>query len=115
MENFESNIKKWVDIDNKYREVSERLKELRSQRSDVYEEINTFVEDQNLQSAIIQISNGRLKFQTTKVSQPLTLKFVKSCLEDIIPNEEQVSQIIQHIKDSREFKYNKDIKRFYNE
>ena len=36
------------------------------------------------------------------------------CLSEIIKNEEQVTTIMNHIKESREIKYIPDIKRTYN-
>ena len=111
---FEDNIKQWVTIDNQIKQLNEQAKALRQQRSNLTESINTYVETTDLKHATVQISDGKLKFQSVKVTQPLTLKYVSECLLDCIGNEEQVKIIMKHIKTNRDSKYVEDIKRFYN-
>ena len=55
-----------------------------------------------------------LKFQNTRVTAPLTFKFLEECLNECINGEEQVKQIIKYIKSKRDVKYVSDIKRSYN-
>lgn len=111
---FEEDIKKWVTVDNQIKKLNEEAKTLREQRSNLTLSINTYVESNDLKHATVQISDGRLKFQSVKVTQPLTLKYVKECLNDCIGNEEQVSTIMSHIKSNRESKYVDEVKRFYS-
>lgn len=111
---FEEDIKKWVTVDNQIKKLNEEAKTLREQRSNLTLSINTYVESNDLKHATVQISDGRLKFQSVKVTQPLTLKYVKECLNDCIGNEEQVSAIMSHIKSNRESKYVDEVKRFYS-
>jgi carboxypeptidase C (cathepsin A) len=111
---FEDSIKEWVSIDSKIRQHNEELREMRRRRTDLTQSVYNHVNDNNLNHATIQISDGKLKFQSVKVTQPITLKFIKKCLHDCIQNEEHVNTIMEHIKESRESKYIDDIKRFYN-
>lgn len=110
---FEDSIKAWVSIDSKIKEYNEELRDLRQQRSDITQRVYDHVNDNNLNHATVQISDGKLKFQSVKVTQPITLKFIKQCLHNCIPNEEHVNSIMDHIKESRESKYVEDIKRYY--
>ena len=111
---FEENIKEWVTIDNKIKQLNEQTKALRKQRNNISESINMYVETNDLKHATVQISDGKLKFQSVKVTQPLTLKYVNECLLDCIGNEDQVKEIMKHIKTNRDSKYVEDIKRFYS-
>lgn len=111
---FEEDIKKWVTVDNEIKKLNEEAKTLREQRSNLTLSINTYVESNDLKHATVKISDGRLKFQSVKVTQPLTLKYVKECLNDCIGNEEQVSAIMSHIKSNRDSKYVDEVKRFYS-
>ena len=111
---FEEDIKSWVTLDNKIKQINEEVRGLREKRNNLTLSINTFVESNDLKHATVQISDGKLKFQSVKVTQPLTLKYVKECLNDCIGNEEQVNTIMEHIKTNRESKYVEEIKRFYN-
>jgi len=113
---FEDKIKTWVTIDNKIKEHSDSLKELRQKReiisTDVYETVNS----NNLNNAIVEISDGKLKFQSVKVAQPLTVKLIKECLEELFDDTEKVNNILKYIKQKRDekSKFVDNIKRYYS-
>jgi len=111
---FEKDIQKWVAIDNQLKILNEKSKELREEKNDLLEDLNIYIETNKLTNASIAISDGKLKFAQTKVTQPLTLKFIESCLTNIINEPSQVTQIMKYIKDKREKKEISEIKRFYN-
>ena len=111
--NFEEDVKNWVMIDNKIKQESENIKVLRKKRNHLTTKIFSYAEENNLENAVIEISDGKLKFQQSKQTPPLTYKFLEECLNDCIQNEDQVKQIIKFVKSKREYKYVSDIKRFY--
>lgn len=111
---FEEHIKHWVSLDNKIRDLNTQVKELRSKRTSLTDKINSYVNENDLNKAIINISDGKLKFQNVKTQQPLTLKFIKQCLDDCIKDENDVDMIIKYIKSQRETKVTEEIKRYYN-
>ena len=111
---FEENIKKWVALDNQLKTVNERSKQLRDEKNNLEEGILTYVETNKLSNATVNISDGKLRFVSSKQTAPLTLKHVEECLSKCIGNENQVMQIMKIIKDSREVKYTADIKRYGN-
>ena len=111
---FERNIQKWVAVDNQLKIVNEKAKELRDEKNDLLEDINMYIETNKLTNASIDISDGKLKFAQSKITQPLTLKFVENCLSNIINDQRQVTQIMKYIKDKREKKEVPEIKRYYN-
>ena len=111
---LEQNIKNWVSIDNQLKEINERAKELRESRSNLENSITQYIEENKLTDATIEISDGRLRYANCKNTKPLTIKYVDTCLREIISNKEQVDQIMQYIKSKREEKYAPIIKRYYN-
>tara|TARA_B100001093_G_C26068869_1_gene693613 strand:- start:72 stop:419 length:348 start_codon:yes stop_codon:yes gene_type:complete len=111
--NFEKNIQKWVAVDNQLKIINEKAKELREEKNDLLENINVYIETNKLSNASIDISDGKLKFTQSKITQPLTLKFVETCLTNIINDSRQVTQIMKYIKDKREKKDISEIKRYY--
>ena len=114
MSSFENNIKTWVNIDNQIKSLNEKARELREQRNELCDEILGYAGNNNLGNATVEISDGRLKFATTRSTAPLTLRFVQNCLEDVIPDTESVGKIMKYIKSKREVKTSSDIKRYYN-
>ena len=114
IEDFQNNIKSWVQLDNKIQEIQQGLRELRDQKSDLGIHLYQYAQDNDLDDAIIKISDGKLKFQTTRTSQPLSFKFVEECLQECLKDEERVKQIMIYIKNAREVKEHRDLKRYYN-
>jgi len=111
--NLEHQIKQWVIADNQMKLYQEKLRELRDHRSILGENILMFAEENRLENATILISDGKLRFQTIKIPQPLTFRFMKECLNECISGEEKVDQIISYIKKKRNIQLKKDIKRVY--
>ena len=110
---FEQQIQQWVTIDNQMKIVGDKMKELRDKKNTLSEQINTHIETTQFNSAV-KISDGQLKFVKVKETQPLTFKYLETCLSEIIKNEEQVKKIIDYIKNKREVKYVPEIKRLYS-
>jgi hypothetical protein len=109
---FENNIKQWVSIDDKLKAINEEMKELKSERNTLEQDIITYVKSNDIKNATINISDGKIRFVETKQTSPLTLKYIENCLTSCIGNEEHVNQIMSIIKNKREIKYTSDIKRY---
>ena len=110
---FENNIQYWVQIDNEIKKHNTELKQLRCKRNELSDNIISYANDNNLNQAIIKISDGDLKFNNIKQTEPLTFKFITKCLNDCIEDESTVEQLITYMKDKRKIIYKNDIKRSY--
>jgi len=111
---FEENIKRWVTLDNQLKTLTDRTKQLRDEKNTTEETIMTYVESNKLNNATINITDGKLRFVSTKQTTPLTLKYVEECLGKCIGDAAQVKQLMQVIKNDRDVKYSADIKRYVN-
>ena len=111
---LQTKIKQWVNCDNQLNVLKKESKQLRENRNNLNDEIMSYVHEHNLDNSVIEISDGTLKFQQTNYSSPLTFRFLETCLNECISNEEQVKKIIQYIKCKRSVKTNYEIKRKYN-
>ena len=114
MENFQGDIKKWVSLDSQLKVLNEQTKEIRNERNDLADTIFDFVDENNLSTSTIKISDGKLKFAQNKQTSPITLGFLEGCLTDLFHDEAKVEQIMNYIKEKREIKMVPDIKRYYN-
>tara|TARA_Y100000992_G_C21274213_1_gene498925 strand:+ start:3994 stop:4329 length:336 start_codon:yes stop_codon:yes gene_type:complete len=108
---LENNIKEWVNYDNHINELNNKIKDLKDKRNIKEDEIHSLLRTKD-KLPIIQISDGLLKFTTQNVQQPLSFKFIESCLLEKF-NKNDVNSIIQYIKNKRISKENFVIKRFY--
>ena len=112
MGSFEENIQKWVLLDNQLKVLNEKIHEVRDKKSQLLDSITEYAEKNKLMDANIQISDGKLKFTKTRISEPLTFKYLEKSLSNIIRNEAQVKQIMEHIKNNRDIKIVPEMKRF---
>ena len=111
---FENQIQQWVQIDNQLKDLTEKTKTLRDKRNTLEENITNYVSTNNLSNATVNISDGKLKFVNTRVPETLTFKYLEKTLGEVIKNESQVKQIMEHIKLKRNIKIVSEIKRFSN-
>jgi hypothetical protein len=111
---FENQIQQWVQIDNQLKDLTEKTKTLRDKRNTLEENITNYVSTNNLSNATVNISDGKLKFVNTRVPETLTFKYLEKTLGEVIKNESQVKQIMEHIKLKRNIKVVSEIKRFSN-
>ena len=112
---LETKIKRWVELDNRIKETTESVKDIRTEKFVINDEIIELVEEKQLGKATVNISDGKLKFVTTKHTAPLTLSYIEKCLSELITNSSQVEQIMTYIKKNRDTKTTTEIKRLYNE
>jgi hypothetical protein len=111
---LESKIKRWVELDNRIKETSEEVRDIRTEKAVINDEIIEIVEEKQLGKATVNISDGKLKFVSSKHTAPLTLTYIEKCLSELITNGKQVEQIMAYIKKNRETKTTMEIKRVYN-
>lgn len=112
---FENNIKRWVQLDNQIKIYNDKIKQLRDEKSKITDELIGQAEENNYINSVIQITDGRLKFNTSKVQPPLTFKYIEEILGNTIKDPNAIETIIKRLKDNRETKYVQEIKRYTNE
>jgi len=108
---FEQNIQQWVSTDNQIKLLSDKIQQLREKKHELSENINSHIEKNNLKNATVQISDGRLKFISTKVASPLTFRYVEKSLGEVIKDQSQVKRLVEYLKTNRKFKIVPEIKR----
>ena len=108
---LEENIKKWVILDNKIKEINNELKLMKTEKTSYNNNIINYISSNDLDKAIIKINNGKLRFVDINYPQPLTYKFIFECLNKHYRDENKSLQLVNFIKSEREIKTIKEIKR----
>ncbi len=109
---FEENIQQWVALDNQLKLLNEKIKDIREKKNKVYERMTPYIEQNDLNNATVQISDGKLRFINSKVYVPLSFRYIEKSLGEVIRNENQVKQIVNYLKEKREVKVVPEIKRY---
>jgi len=112
--NFEQILQQWLVLDNEIKNYNQKLKEARIKQKNAEELLIKHANNKNLLNTTLNMQNERLKFMNTKITQPLTFKYLEKSLGEIIKNSEQVNTIVNHIKNNRDSKIVTELKRFYN-
>jgi hypothetical protein len=112
-DNFVTNIKKWVSIDNHLQIIDAKKKELRLEKMRINKELVDYFEKNDTMQNRVMISDGDIRVSERKEYSPLTFTFIEESLSKIIKNKEMVEKIIQHLKNDREIKIVNEIKRTY--
>ena len=107
---FYLDLKEWNNIDKEVQNLQENINKLKNKKNNLKNNIITFVENNNLNNAIIKINNDQLRFINYKSFQPLTYKFLKECLIECIKDKEQVELLFNYIKEQRLINNYLDIK-----
>ena len=112
--NFEHTLQQWVLIDNQIKTYIDKIKELR-EKKDILEKTAIQIANNNqLINSPIKLTNSNLKIVNTKISSPLTFKYLEKSLGEIIKNSDQLERIIKYIKNNRDIKIIQEIKRLSN-
>jgi len=114
-ENYDlvDNVRKWVAIDTQMKKVNEKMREFRDKKHELSQSICSYAERHDMKDTKIDISDGVLRFAEKRDYSPLTFSYIETALKQIISNESQVSYIIQYLRDNREVKVSREIRRTY--
>ena len=114
---IQSNIRKWVSIDNEYKKLYSQISLLREEKQTIEENIFNHYDSRNVKYPLINISDGRLSLIQLKQQNIISYKFLEDCFKEFFKDYENSNSIehelIELIKLKRTFKINKLIKRSY--
>ena len=106
---FVENIKRWVTLDNQLKVVNDKTRRMREHKQKLNQEICDFAIHKKIDHKYIEISDGTLKFFKRKEYKPITYTFLEKTLSEIIHNKDELSFVMNHIKDKREIVIHDDI------
>jgi len=111
---FDQQLNKWITIDDQIKNLDNKLKILREQRTNTKNIITAYATNNNLVGTQINTPDGMLKIAQVKSIPSLTYKYLEQKLKEVIPNTQQVEQILSHIKQTRNIQLIPEIKRISN-
>ena len=76
--NLESNVNKWLEIDNSIKQLTERVKNLRNEKSNIEENIMDYADRNNINNLSIKTNEGILKLTQSKNASQLTYKYLEN-------------------------------------
>lgn len=93
-------VKKWVEIDNKLRQVTEVAKKLRKEKKEKNEQMIKIMKENEIDN--FEIKDGQIQYKKENKREPLTQKRLISILmEHPQLSEEQVLKLNQYVFECR--------------
>ena len=104
------NVKEWMNVDNKIKELQKQTKELRALKKELTGSLVNIMKTNEIDCFDVQ--NGKLLYTRNKVKSSLSKKHLLSSLSTYFKgNDKMVQEIAQHVLDSREVKIKENSKR----
>ena len=107
-------IQKYVEIDNKMNKIKELNKSLKKERDGIDKFILNYMNENNMQNKNIILSDGKLRYVTTKTSESITKKYIQAKLSEFFNNKEKAKEITDYIYDTRNQTESVQLKRSIN-
>jgi hypothetical protein len=111
---FVENVQKWLLYEQQLKLVTDKAKQIRESKNATAESICKYMQTHGLSQNIIKITDGELKLCEKKEYSPLTFGYVEECLAKIIPEKESVEFIMDYLKQNREIKITREIRKTTN-
>lgn len=96
---FVQNVKRYLEVDDKLREIREKTKTLNAEKKTKEEFILNYL--QAIEENEINVADGKLKRNVTKSQGPLKKEFIQIALTDIVGDAIKAQALTDHIIKSR--------------
>ena len=77
---FVNDIKQWVALDDQLKQTQKLMSQIKKQKEQVGYEISGYMEQNGLQDKDINLSDGKIKYYTSKQVSGMTRKYIENCL-----------------------------------
>ena len=109
-EEFITDVQKWVLLESQLKIVNEKTKKMRELKHTLTSQICDYIDTNGLNTTI-GLSEGELKIYEKREYSPLTYGYIEESLKSIIKNPDHIDYIIKYLKDNREIKITKEIRK----
>ena len=111
--NIEENIKSWVVLDNKCKNLNNEIKLLRNEKNNITQNLINEFERKSIKFPTINISDGKLNLINTKIGNVISYNFLLECFNEFFKDDDQANELLEFIKSKRTYNNVFNIKRIY--
>ena len=110
-------IQTWVEYDNKLIKNKEQIQSVVEKKKELEEDILKYVEENKYDKLTLNISDGNIKFSKRNVTQPLSMKTLKTILEKYVneKNNININEILEFVSTNLETKQKVHMQRDFKE
>lgn len=96
---FVNAVKKYLDVDDKLREIREKTKSLNLEKKEKEEYILNYL--QTLDEKVVDVPNGKLRRNVSKTQAPLKKEIIHKALTELVGDSAKASTMTEQIIKSR--------------
>ena len=96
---FVDSVKRYLEVDDKLREIKEKTKDLNTEKKQKEEFILNYL--QTIDEKVIDVADGKLRRNISKTQAPLKKETIQKALIDIIGDANKATSITEQIIKSR--------------
>ena len=96
---FVQAVKKYLEVDDKLREIKDRTKKLNTEKKEKQEFILNYLT--SIEESIIDVADGKLKKTITKTQAPLKKELIHKALTDLTGDSAKAQSMTETIINSR--------------
>jgi hypothetical protein len=100
LEEFKSNVKQWLELDNQLKRLAAASKERRKKKDEINRSILEFMSKFNIED--LNTKDGIIRYRKTFVKEPLSQKTIKNKLEELFKDDQENFEKIEKIFTDRE-------------
>jgi hypothetical protein len=104
-------IKKYVLLDDQIKETTELLKNIRSQKTKLSSYITKYIEQNNIQSKDINLSDGKIKYYISKSQSSMSRKYIEERLAIYFKDIDKARDCTEFLYANREYTERGSIRR----
>lgn len=111
---LENNIRKWVQLDNKLKQLNIEHRNIKQEHNNLSSLIIDTMSVRDDNTRIVKISDGRLNISNVNHYQPITFNYLKQVLKIYFNNSTDADKLLDFIKKHRQIESSTIIKRTYD-
>ena len=111
-EGFKNNLREWINLDDKIKEVSKAVKNIKNKKEQLTKNIILYMRQNNIH--ILELPDGsKLEYKSSKKHKPITKTQILKKLQNYFDDNRETDKILEFINDvnDREIKETESLSR----
>ena len=113
MNNFNSNVVKWIEYDNEIKKYNDKIKSIKSDKISLEVDILSHIENNNLKNNVFNLPSysSKLQYNSNKSYETMTNKFLLDNFTKYFNNEDKAKELLEFLKNNRKYENKASLKR----
>ena len=101
---FSENIRDLAICNMQLKAINERAKPVRQHKQTVSKYLVEYMTTRNIKTRAVEINSEPMRLVQKNEYSPLTMGFIRNCLEDIMEDADQIDTVMDYLREQRETK-----------